>query len=444
MSEYDEIPVERTPPADDVAERSVIGAILLSRQAMEDVAAAMQPGDFYQPRHELILRAALALTHRGVPVDAVTVGDELQRVGKLAAAGGVVYLHECTSAVTTVANAGHYARIVAEKAIMRRLVEAGMRITQMGYASEGDPAALVEGARAEVDAVSTATVTETGTIGAGLDDLARELEEAPTLVPTPWPSLDGVLGGFRPGAMYVIAGRPGKGKSVVALQIARKLAMRGPVGFVSLEMSKSEVLQRMVAQVASIPLTSLTTHQLTDVDWNSMRIARPSIMSLPLHVRDDLRTLEQVSSWARTLHRQGSMQALVVDYLGLLTSEERHRERHLEIGAMTGALKRLAMALDIPVFLLSQLNRQAIARGKGKEVPPVLTDLRESGSIEQDADVVMLLHREDRKNVLEVNVAKHRQGPTDRIELMWEGPFVRAVTKQWGATAFLEEPKEMG
>jgi len=438
-------PGERTPPADEAAERSVVGSIMMSQRANEDVTEAMRPEDFYQPRHETILRAALALTRRGAPVDVITVGDELTRAGLVAQAGGIPYLHECVAAVTTPANAGFYARIVAEKATLRRLVEAGTRITQMGFASEGDAAALVESARAEVDGVTPRTVQVSAPIGSLLDEMVDALGEKPQLTPTPWEALDGILGGIAPGRLYVIAGRPGKGKSVIATQLAFALAQHGPVGYVSLEMSRMEVLQRLASCIGSIPLTALVKSQLTDTDWNSMaRVVRPALADLPLEVRDDIRSLEGVLSFARSLHRRGGMQGLVVDYLQIMDAPAgRSQDRRHEIDAITRACKELAMALGIPVFLLSQLNRQGVARGKGKEAPPVLSDLKESGAIEQDADIVLLLHREEPKgSVLEVNVAKHRQGPQGLIELLWEGQFARAVTKVWAPTAMFAAPAD--
>lgn len=434
----------RIPPHDMLAEQSVVGAILLgSKQALDDVSEQMRPDDFYQPRHEVILTSALALTARGLPVDVVTVGDELQRTGKVAQAGGHAYLHHCASVVITPANAGYYAGIVAEKAVLRRLVEAGTRIVEMGYASEGDTSALVEHARAEVDGVSSKIARSSEPIGSLIEDLAAQLEEKPELTPTPWPRLDGIIGGFRPGALYVIAARPGKGKSALAAQMGVELAKRGPVGFLSLEMGRMAILQRLVSMLGEVPLPALVNHQMTQTDWNSFaRVAAPVLRGLPLHVEDAGGwTMTQVASYARSLHRDGGMQGLIVDYLGLLKTDGQHRERHLEVASITRACKELATALGVPVILLSQLNRQGIARGKGKETPPVLTDLRESGAIEQDSDVVVLLHREDRSSVLEVNVAKNRHGPTDRFELKWEGRFVRAVSKEWSATALIEEGK---
>lgn len=418
-------PGERVPPHDEAAEVSVIGAVLLSKQALEDVSEAMRPADFYQPRNELILTAALALAARGAPVDAVTVIDELQRTGRLVQAGGATYLHRCTTFVPTAANAGYYAEIVASKAVMRRLVEAGTRIVEMGYASEGEPSALVEGARAEVDGVTAATIRDSGVIGSLLDEMVDQLKEKPELVPTPWPALDRILGGFAPGRLYVVAARPGKGKSALTAQIAVELAKHGPVGMASLEMGKLEILQRLVSSVGQIPLTALTQHQMLQKDWNSFVIARPLIHDLPLHVRDDLYTFTQIASFARSLHRQGRMQGLVIDYLQLVTTGEKHSERRLEIDAITRACKELARSLNIPVFLISQLSRAGTARGKGKEVPPLLTDLRESGSIEQDCDVVVFLYRDDyynpedseRPGICEVIVAKQRNGPRGTVEL---------------------------
>lgn len=421
---------------DQRAERSVLGGIMLEPSKVWQVIDLCRPDDFADPAHASIFEAITELANESKPLDVIAVGDHLRRTHRMNARLTFELLHELTTETPTGANADYYARIVSDLAKRRRLQSVAAAITDLPTAT-GDVEALIESAREAIDAVSTRTVRAPRKVGATMDDLVESLSKKPTFEPTPWPALDAYLGGFRPGALYVVAARPGVGKSVVALQIARTLAEHGPVGFVSLEMPEHEIQKRLVSSMGTVSMESLMNQQMTDTDWKSMALAASGIRELELFVRDDLQSPMQAVSFARTLHRKGRMQALVIDYLQLMRTGEQHESRTREVEAMTGGFKQLAQRLDIPVVLLSQLNRQGAQR-KGKAAKPRLEDLRDSGSIEQDADCVILLHREEQRGaVLEVSVAKNRHGRQGDFALSWEGQYARAVPKKWSPTGSL-------
>lgn len=439
MNDYDEGAAVQI--ADVRAERSVLGAVMLDAAVVWDVAEHLRPADFSDPSYGAVYEGMLELANANRPLDAIAVGDHLRRTGRTNDRVNDVLLHTLTSEVPTATNAAYYAGIVSDLAKRRRLQAVAQQIAALPTA-QGDVEGLIESAREAIDDVSTATVRAPRKIGdrVALDGLVEALDEKPQFVSTPWPALDRIIGGFRPGGLYVVAARPGIGKTVVGLQVARELAKSGPVGFVSLEMGEHEIQTRLVASMGSVTMDTLTNHQLTESDWHRFADVRAELERLSLFVHDGLSTSLQVVSFARTLHRMGGMRGLVIDYLTLLRTGEKHESRRLEVEAMTRTFKQLAQRLGIPVILLSQLNRQGLARGKGKPAPPRVEDLRESGSIEQDADVVMLLHRESaRSGELKVFVAKNRHGSEGEFALGWEGQFARAVPKKWTPTGLLNE-----
>ena len=424
---------DRTPPHDLQAEQSVLGGMLLSKNALDDVIRVVRGRDFYVPKHELIFDAGLALYSHGEPTDVVAVADQLIKGGLLDKAGGVDYLHMLTSIVPTAANAGYYATIVSEKAVLRRLVEAGTRIAQMGYDGVGEPGDLVTAARAEVEDVAAEQSGSLQSVGEAFDYWAQELEAAPTYVETPWRELNGMLGGLRPGRFYVIGARPSEGKSIMALQLAHRLAYAGPVAFSSLEMSRNEMITRLVSMRSNIHMSTLGSHGLSAEQWTRVSKVRQEVLELPLVIDDRSGvSVDAIGAFARGVARRGPLAGVVVDYLQLVAGQ-RGRDRHEVVGEISRRLKVMARELGCPVIALSQLNRDSV--GKGRRAP-TLSDLRESGSIEQDADVVLLLQRPlDRDGLptdeLYVHVAKNRHGPTGMKVLQWEGKFSRVVTRSW-------------
>lgn len=427
-------------PRDEAAEAAVLGAAMWSRDAAAEAVESLAPADFYSPRNEAVFEALAALVARSEPTDVIAVSDELQRRGELRKWGGPAFLHQMDGEVRSAYSVGHYIAIVRERAVLRRLFEAGRAISQAALDGAGEADAIVEAARARVDSVSPRTVRATHWIGETLPELWAELTSGvQVLERTGWDALDNLIGGLRPGALYVLGARPGAGKTAVALNLAAAVAARGPVvGYASLEMGEAELQRRLLAAEGSVHLSGLLDGKLTDSDWERLGVVRPKVDAMRLAVLDDAASLSRVLSFARTLHRQGGLGLLVVDYLQLMRGDGRAESRQVEVSEFSRALKLLAKELRVPVLALSQLNRESAGR-KGGE--PRISDLRESGSLEQDADVVLLLHRDEEhaSAKLKVIVAKNRHGRVGEVGLHWEGRFARAVSMQWSPTALLNE-----
>ncbi|WP_329492615.1 replicative DNA helicase (plasmid) [Kitasatospora sp. NBC_01246] len=434
---------ERVPPQDLDAEVSTLGGELLSKDAISDVLEVLKPGDFYRPAHELIHSAILDLYVAGEPADPITVAAELTKRGELARAGGVSYLHKLVNSVPTAANAGYYAEIVAEKAVLRRLVEAGTRIAGMGYAGEGDVEEIVNTAQAEVSAVTNIRTEEqvirTSTSMEGTMDLLEALgkREKGKLsgVPTGFADLDAVTNGLQPGQMILIAARPAIGKSTLALDVAREAAIRHGigVGMFSLEMSRDEINMRLLSAEAKVALHHMRSGNMTEDDWTRVGRRLPEINDAPLWVDDSPnQSMMEIRAKARRLHQREGIGLVIIDYLQLMQYGGRRAEsRQQEVSDISRGTKLLAKELGVPVIALSQLNRGPEQRTDKK---PVASDLRESGSLEQDADLVILLHREDayekespRAGEADLILAKHRNGPTATITVAFQGHYSRFV-----------------
>ncbi|KJL40254.1 Replicative DNA helicase [Microbacterium trichothecenolyticum] len=430
---------ERTPPHDLLAEQSALGGMLLSKDAVADVIETLRGTDFYVPKHELIFEAILTLYSHGEPTDVVAVTDELIKTGELQRAGGADYLHTLTSIVPTAANAGYYASIVSERALLRRLVDAGTRIVQMGYSGQGEALDLVNNAQAEIYSVTGAEQAEdyvplTIAVDAAVEEIeaARGRDGQMTGIPTGFSGLDSLTNGLHPGQMIIIAARPAMGKSTLALDFARSAAIKAnmPTIFFSLEMGRSEIAMRLLSAEGAIPLQSMRKGTLDSRDWTTVAATRGRINDAPLYIDDSPNmTLVEIRAKCRRLKQRAGLKLVVIDYLQLMTSGKRVESRQQEVSEFSRALKLLAKELGVPVIALSQLNRGAEQRADKK---PALSDLRESGSIEQDADMVVLLHREaayekdsPRAGEADLIVAKHRNGPTDTITVAFQGHFSR-------------------
>ena len=430
---------ERTPPHDLLAEQSAIGGMLLSKDAAADVIEAVRGADFYIPKHEVIYDAVHALYSHGEPTDVITVTDQLTKSGTLARAGGAEYLHTLTALVPTAANAGYYAQIVAEKAVLRRLVEAGTRIVQMGYASEGEVSDLVNNAQAEIYGVMNETESEdyvplVEAITSAVDEieLARGRDGEMTGVPTGFVDLDELTNGLHGGQLVIVAARPGLGKSTLALDFARAASIKHklPSIFFSLEMGRNEIATRLLAAEANIPMHVLRKGPTDQRDWDRLANTRVEIADAPLYIDDSPNmTLVEIRAKCRRLSQKVGLKLVVIDYLQLMTSGKKVESRQQEVSEFSRALKLLAKELQVPVVALSQLNRGPEQRSDKK---PALSDLRESGSLEQDADIVILLHREDayerdhpRAGEADLIVAKHRNGRQDTISVAFSGAFSR-------------------
>ncbi len=430
---------ERTPPHDLLAEQSAIGGMLLSKDAVADVVETVRGVDFYIPKHEVIFEAVLNLYSHGEPTDVIAVTDELTKTAQLQRAGGAEYLHTLTGLVPTAANAGYYASIVAEKAVLRRLVEAGTRIVQMGYASEGEVLDLVNNAQAEIYAVTGGVEAEdyvplVEAIDTAVDEIerARGRDGEMIGVPTGFAELDELTNGLHGGQLVIVAARPGLGKSTLALDFARAATVKHnmPAIFFSLEMGRSEIAMRLLAAESSIPMQTLRKGNLEQRDWDKLAQVRGQIADAPLYIDDSPNmTLVEIRAKCRRLSQKVGLKMVVIDYLQLMTSGKKVESRQQEVSEFSRALKLLAKELSVPVIALSQLNRGPEQRADKK---PALADLRESGSLEQDADIVILLHREDAYDreapptgEADLIVAKHRNGRQDTIKVSFSGMYSR-------------------
>ena len=432
---------DRTPPQDIAAEQSVIGAMLLSKDAIADVVETLREGDFYRPAHTLIYATILDLYGRGEPADAVTVSAELTKIGELGRVGGAPYLHTLVASVPTAANAGYYARIVRERAVLRRLVEAGTRIVQFGYAGDGDADDLVDRAQAEVYAVTDRRIAEdyhplSEIMPAALEEIEAIGAHGGGIsgVPTGFADLDALTNGLHAGQMVVVAARPAVGKSALALDFARSATIRHglPTVVFSLEMGRNEITIRLLSAEARVPMHVMRTGQMSDDDWGRLAKRMSEVADAPLFIDDSPNmSLMEIRAKCRRLKQRHDLKLVIIDYLQLMSSPKRVESRQQEVSEMSRSLKLLAKELEVPVVALSQLNRGPEQRQDKK---PMLSDLRESGSIEQDADVVILLHREDayerespRAGEADLIIAKHRNGPTATVTVAFQGHYSRFV-----------------
>src|SRR3954447_25117184 len=420
------------PPQNLEAEESVLGAMMLSPGAIGAVSEVLDAGDFYRESHAKIYRAALALYAKGEPVDAITLVDELEERSELEAVGGRVRLHELAALVPATANAAHYARIVREMATLRGLIAAGQEIAQLGWERPGETSILVDRAEQVVFELSQNRVT---TEFSHIEDLLKESFERITAlyeagadvtgVPSGFRDLDRLTSGFQEGNLIIVAARPSMGKSALGLCVAANLALRHetPVALFTLEMSKSEVTQRLLCSEAKVESQRLRTGKLGPDDWPRLTAACDKLARAPIYVDDtgSITMMEIRSKLRRLKSQQPNLGLVIVDYLQLMTSGTSVENRVQEVSQISRALKVLARDLDVPIVALSQLSR-AVEQRHDKR--PILSDLRESGSIEQDADLVMFIYRDeyyneesDQQGLAEVILAKHRNGPTDAVKL---------------------------
>jgi replicative DNA helicase len=432
---------DRTPPNDVAAEQSVIGAMLLSKDAIADVVEVVREGDFYRPAHQTIYSAILDLYGKGEPADAVTVAAELSKNGDIARIGGATYLHTLVSMVPTAANGGYYGRIVREQAILRRLVEAGTRIVQMGYTGTGDVDDMVDRAQAEVYDVTDRRTSEDylplrDIMGEALNEIEAISNRGGEMigVPTGFIELDKLTNGLHPGQLVIVAARPALGKSTLGLDICRAASIKHGLASVifSLEMSRNEIVMRLLSAEAQVPLHHMRAGTMSDADWTKLASKMGTVSESPLFIDDSPNmTLMEIRAKCRRLKQRHDLRLVVVDYLQLMTSGKRVESRQQEVSEFSRSLKLLAKELEVPVIAISQLNRGAEQRTDKR---PLLADLRESGSLEQDADVVVLLHREDayerespRAGEADFIVAKHRNGPTATVTVAFQGHYSRFV-----------------
>ncbi|MFC9941237.1 replicative DNA helicase [Nocardiopsis alba] len=429
----------RTPPHDIDAEQATLGGMLLSPRTIRQVSGIIRPGDWYRPAHQVIYDAILTVDASGEPVDAISVNDELVRAGEGTRVGGAPYLHTLTEAIPTAANAGYYAKIVSDRAVLRRLVEVGTTIASLGWNGEGDLDDLVSRAQQLTTEVETLQDVE----GAGLvklDQVYQEVvddqdatDEEAAVIP-PYADLREVLPDAKPGQVVIIGARPAVGKSVLAADWARFNALHRGVGtaFFSLEMTRLELGQRVMAAEANVLLERLRSKTLEEADWQRVMAVKGVWDRAPLWMSDDFNiSLPHMRSRLRKLTRTQKIDLVVVDYLQLMEGAA-SENRQQEISKISRGLKKLAKEFGVVVVVLSQLNRGSTQRSDKR---PQISDLRESGSIEQDADVVILLDREDtrdkespRAGEIDLLVEKNRNGAGGReVVCAFQGHYSRVV-----------------
>lgn len=431
---------ERVPPQNLEAERSVLGAMLIDREAMARVASILTPQDFYADRHQIIYQAMLSLWGRGEPADFITVSEELRKVGQLEAAGGISYLSDLARLVPTTANVEAYAQIVEQKAVLRRLQNAAREIVEEAYDAD-DLDAMLNTAETKIFAVTQRRTTKgyehiREALYAAYDHLEflYQNKGGTTGVPSGYPDLDEKTSGWQSSDLIIVAARPSMGKTAFTLNLVRNAAIRAKktVGFFSLEMSKEQIALRLLAMESAVDSHKLRTGHLTDEDWHHLSAGLSRLAEAEIYIDDTPNMpLMEMRARARRMKAEHGLDMICIDYMQLMTLGGSGRRgsdnRTQEVAEISRSLKALARELEVPVIALSQLSRAVESRNDKR---PMLSDLRESGSIEQDADMVMFLYRDDyynqeseQKNIVEVIIAKQRNGPVGTVQLVFLKEF---------------------
>lgn len=430
----------KVPPNDQTAEKSVLGAILIDPSAINLVLEFLRPENFYLPEHQLIYSAMMALSEQQQPIDLVTIQNQLKKDGALKKVGGPTYLSDLINTVPTSAYIEHYAHIVQDQYTKRRLIDLSSRMVEHAFDDKGDVKRLLD--QAEGDIFSLAQEHHHQDFVELREVLAESFERLEELVKTGghvrglatgYKDLDNKLAGLQNSNLIVLAARPGIGKTTLALNMALSIATKekSPVGFFSLEMSKEELVDRLLVGQADIDAWRLKTGKLSDDDYKRLTEAMGELSEAPIYIDDTPGiSILEMRTKARRLKVEKNLKLLVVDYLQLADAGRRFDSRVQEVSFISQGLKNLARELKIPVIAISQLSRAVEQRGSKK---PQLADLRESGAIEQDADVVMFLYHEDdsedlidqSKRLIKLSIAKHRNGPTGEIDLMFRGDRVK-------------------
>ena len=427
----------RTPPSSPKAERSVLGAMLRSREAAMKGEEGLRPGDFYDPANREIFDAMLALSSASRPVDMVTVDEELSRRGKLEAVGGSAYLVELAQNVPFTTNVADYIRIVDEKATLRRLIGAAGQILQESYAGDKTNREILEIAeKAVYDITMRKGGEELQPIQPVLVNTFLKIEQLVKNhgriegVPTGYAELDDLLTGLHGGELVLIAGRPAMGKTSIGMNIVENAAIRAgqKAAVFSLEMPAEQLAMRMMCTEARVDMQRVRRGQLADDDWERLSDALVSIGPAAIHIDTTPGiTVPEVRSKARRLQLEHGLDLIMIDYLSLMSATGRNNSRQEEVSQISRTLKGLAIELDVPVIALQQLSRAPTGRANHR---PLLSDIRESGAIEQDADVVMFIHREEYydpetpdKGIAELIIAKQRNGSLGTVKLGWKGEY---------------------
>ena len=428
----------KLPPHSIEAEQSLIGGLLIAgEKAWDDIADLVRESDFYRDDHRRIFRHVGLLAGAGKAVDVVTVFESIERSNESDQAGGLGYLGEIANATPSAANIRHYAQIVRDRATLRHLVTVGDQIAAMGYGHQGDARQAIDDAQrllGEIADIGSARHEPVGintVLGAVIEDLeARSLADTCIAgLPTGFADLDHKLSGLHPGDLIIIAGRPAMGKTTLGLNIAENVAIAGKPALVfSLEMGDKQLGVRAIASQGGVPMERMRSGRLLDADWDGVTTALGRLHAAPLLIDESGGlTVSQMAARARRLMRRQGLALIVIDYLQLMRGEGNSRNE--ELGDLTRRLKLMAKDLAIPVVLLSQLSRKVEERTNKR---PLMSDLRESGAIEQDADVILMVYRDEYYNsgsvdagTAEVLITKHRMGATGEVRLAFQGEFSR-------------------
>ncbi|MEK7564928.1 MAG: replicative DNA helicase [Patescibacteria group bacterium] len=437
------VSIDKLPPQSIEAEESVLGALLMDKDAIIRVADILHPEDFYKRSHNLIYNAILLLYEKSEPVDVLSLSNRLKEAGQLESVGGTSYLAGLVNSVPTASNVLHYAKIVRHKKILRDLLSASQDIARLGWQENQDIELVLDEAEKRIFSIAERSLKQDFMpIRSALEDAFERIDKlhkgdgALRGMPTGFTDLDHYLAGLQKSDLIVLAARPSLGKTSLALNIASNVAIKEktPVGIFSLEMSKEQLVDRMLASEAGVDLWRLRTGRLSmdgeDSDFSRIQEAMGILAEAPIFIDDAASSnIIQMRTMARRLQAEHGLGLIVVDYLQLMEGRNNNESRTQEISEISRSLKNLARELNVPVLALSQLSRAVETRSP--QIPR-LSDLRESGSIEQDADVVLFIYREDRekpntekKNVAEIHIAKHRNGPTGKVDLYFDADRVQ-------------------
>ena len=437
----------REPPHSAEAEKSVLGAAMLSKDALFDVMEVVKPADFYDENHKEIFQAMIDLNRKNAPVDALTVAEELKKRNSLEMVGGRAYIASLSSMTPTTSNAMEYGRIVAEKASVRRLIETADDIVTKGYDGTMDANQMLDYAESGIFEISQARqkgqyshIRDVLVENLAIIDRAEQMDGGLTGITTGFSKLDEMTSGMQKSDLIILAARPAMGKTAFALSLARNAAVKGKASVMifSLEMAKEQLTQRLLSMESKVDLQTLKTGRLERRDWDDLNVALDILSNSNIHIDDTAGiSIMEMKSKCRRLKAEAGLDLVIIDYLQLMNPEGKADSRTQEISVISRNLKLLARELDCPVLVLSQLSRAPEQRTDHR---PMLSDLRESGSIEQDADIVIFLYRDEYYNKedtekpgeCEVIVAKHRSGPTGSVDVAWIERYTQFKDKASG------------
>ncbi len=438
----------RVPPHSTEAEKSVLGAAMLSKDALFDVMEVVKPADFYDENHREIYQAMIDLNRRGTPVDALTVAEELKKRNSLDMVGGRAYIASLSSITPTTSNAMEYGKIVAEKASVRKLIETADDIVVKGYDDSMDANQMLDFAESGIFEISQARhkgqythIRDVLVENLAIIDRAEQMKDGLTGITTGFAELDKMTSGLQKSDLVILAARPAMGKTAFALSLARNAAVKGKASVMifSLEMAKEQISQRLLAMESKVELQALKTGRLERRDWDDLNVALDTLSNCNIHIDDTAGiSIMEMKSKCRRLKAEAGLDLVIIDYLQLMNPEGRADSRTQEISIISRNLKLLARELNCPVLVLSQLSRAPETRNDHR---PMLSDLRESGSIEQDADIVIFLYRDEyyhqedteKPGECEVIISKHRSGPTGSIDVAWIERYTQFKDKASGS-----------